>query len=173
MSCEELEELFTRCVELSKDVSANFICLARSLCQLQFESRDHFAEFLQLDVIDRRTAYYLITLDLLIWQVGDEARLKEIGWSKLSILVRFAKSTNYKELLHYAETHTARDLALVLAGKPVIPNARCMLLYMSPEDYAFVENVLFAFGATKRGKGLVGKEDALLAALKRAVASFE
>ncbi|MCP8939926.1 hypothetical protein NK718_15475 [Alsobacter sp. SYSU M60028] len=165
--------LFETATQLLSSVANNFIEVARAMSKLWIEDRPEFERLIEEGHIGRRKAYYLIRLSLLLEQLGDDDRARRIGWTKLSIITPYASGENLKELLAYAEAHTARDLAQVLAGKVPDAHSRCVLFYFSPVDYGIVEQVLMAFGAKKRGKGLVHKESALIAALKCAAQNIE
>ena len=75
--------------------------------------------------------------------------------------------------LALAEDCTAKELPARLKGGPKRANAHSILLRLTPRQYAPFEDILLANGASRptKGRGLVGKERALMRALRVASAS--
>ena len=118
--------------------------------------------------LSRRAVCYLLK----VWQAfGDlgipRERLVEVGWTKAAIVLENSEPEDVAEALALAETCTAKELPALLKGAPRKPKARTVLLRLSPRHYAQFEAVLLANGARcpKKGRGLSGKERALMKAL--------
>ena len=74
---------------------------------------------------------------------------------------RHRAGINFVKLIEYAENHTTKELeAYVAREKPA--DTRCVLLYFTPGEYRRYEKAALKCGATKRGRGLTGKEAATI-----------
>lgn len=116
----------------------------------------------------RRTTYYLLKVYERFETLGiDPNQLSKIGWTKLAILADYIDQANRKDLLRLAEKYTARELQGVLQGIEPVQGTRCVVFYLAPKDYETLESILVKHGAIKSGHGLVGKEPALIRALRQ------
>jgi len=125
---------------------------------------DEFASRVKLS---RRTLCYLLK----VWQAFSDLgiprdRLVRTGWTKLAAIAENLEA-GAEEALALAETYTAKELPALLKGAPRKAKARTVLLRLTPRQYDQFEAVLLANGARrpKRGRGLSGKEKALMKAL--------
>jgi hypothetical protein len=162
------DALYEKSLDLAKDVDDNFLDLARSLRQLLDRDPDLFRRVMDRTGLGSRKAYYLVNIDK--WFGGlpvGKARLKNIGWTKLQIIGPQVTPHNLDEMLELAENNTAAQLKSLMKGETPLNNAHCVLMYFSPKQYDELETVLLANGGTKQGRGILGKEEALLKALKK------
>ncbi len=60
-----------------------------------------------------------------------------------------------------------------MQGDNSLKNAHCVLMYFNPEQYAELEKALLKNGAERSGRGIVGKEEALINALRKATPGLE
>lgn len=119
--------------------------------------------------LGRRKAYYLVA----IWRrfatlPVERALLARVGWTKLAIIARAVPAGEERAALDIALATTSRDLPRVLKGGPREARRRhSVLLHLSPTQYQVFAQALAQFGAgpPKKGRGLVGKERALIRAL--------
>jgi hypothetical protein len=75
--------------------------------------------------------------------------------------------------LDLAQRNTARDLASILqGGEQMLEPRHSVLLYFTPRQYAVYAKAWLTHGAhkSKKGKGLVGQENAVVAIAKKALA---
>jgi hypothetical protein len=93
--------------------------------------------------------------------VSDD-RLKRIGWTKLQLIAKEITSRNARELIELAENVSANELKRAIRGQEPRERTRCIVLYFDMDAYAEVEHALVEHGAVRRGRGIVGREDALL-----------
>ena len=115
-----------------------------------------------------RKAYYLAEIDRRFRKLGvDRTRLRKIGWTKVQMIGRHVNNTNLDNLLLLAEKHAAYELNALLRGEQPHPETRCAVLYFTPEQYETFEKAVLANGGVKSGRGLLGKEEALIKALKK------
>ena len=70
-------------------------------------------------------------------------------------------------MLKAAETNTAAQLKSIVKGEKPVENAHCVLMYFTPAQYAIFEQALLANGGTRSGRGILDKEAAITAALKK------
>ena len=125
---------------------------------------------IDLTKLSRRTICYLLK----VWQTFSDLgipreRLVRIGWSKLAVIAENSEAEEMEEALALAETATVKELPALLKGAPRKAKARTVQLRLTPRQYEQFEAVLLANGARrpKKGRGLSGKEKALMKALGR------
>lgn len=97
-------------------------------------------------------------------------RLEAVGWTKLAILTRHGMGQMpIESYVDLAERTTAHMLQAQLATLTDAPNTRVVLLRLTPGQYEAYRACMIAHGAqkSKKGKGLVGQEDALMAAISK------
>jgi hypothetical protein len=117
-----------------------------------------------------RTARYLASIDRAYRNLRvPRHRLISIGWTKLAMLADVVDQKNCLELLTLAESFTVQELALILRGREPVEGTRCVLLYLTPPEYAVFETAIVAHGGTRTGRGLFNKEAALIKALSKLV----
>ena len=146
---------------------SDFLGRARTLDAIHPLKPDAFTMAAKAAGIGLRKAYGLVQIhrrfgSKAAWQ----ARLEKIGWTRLYIAARAdPEKWSTKQLLDLAEAHTAHDLEVILKGDTPPQNARVVVLRFTPEQYAVFENAVLAHGAEAVGKGLKGRERALIKAL--------
>ena len=98
-------------------------------------------------------------------------RLEGIGWTKLTILARYDKHAPSDVIL--AERSTVHELRTHLAKSGAAASTRVISLRLTPAEYATYRTCMIAHGAekAKKGKGLVGQEQALMSLISKAKAS--
>jgi hypothetical protein len=124
--------------------------------------------------LGRRKAYYLVEVSRKFEPLPiSRARLKKIGWTKLQIIGQHVTKDNVEELVSLAEQSKTKQLERKMQGDEPLNNAHCVLMYFSPKLYAEFEEALLKNGAERSGRGIVGKEGALISALRQAVPGLE
>ncbi len=162
------EELYGQAEALSANVEDNFLDLGRALRKLLDRDPELFSKLWQKASLGRRKAYYLVEVSRTFDPLPiSRNRLKKIGWTKLQLLAKQITKDNAQELLALAEENTTKQLEKLMRGEKPIDNAHCMLMYFSPKQYKVVEEAMLANGGVKSGRGVVGKEEALVRALKK------
>ncbi len=157
------EDLTERAAFLADFIAHDFVTLARHLRQLQDEKPDIVMKVAELAGISRRKCYSLIRISRQFDDLGiPEARLMDIGWTRLQIIGRYLSPDNAMQLLAMAEENTVHDLQLLLRGDTPVENPRVTVLYLSAEDHAKLATVLVSLGAAPNGNGLIGIEPALM-----------
>jgi hypothetical protein len=165
-----IEELYDRALALSSDVDDTFLELGRSLRQLLDRDPDLFQQIVKKGRLGRRKAYYLVEVSRKFEPLPiSRARLKKVGWTKLQIIGRHVTKDNVEELVNLAEQLRTKQLERKMQGEEPDSNAHCVLMYFSPKQYAEFEEALLKNGAETSGRGIVGKEQALIKALRKAV----
>jgi hypothetical protein len=118
--------------------------------------------------LSRRTISYLIAVWGRFSDLGiPRDRLVRAGWTKLAVIAEISEPGEEEEAVALAETATAKELPALLKGAPRKAKARTVQLRLTPRQYNQFEAVLLANGARrpKKGRGLSGKEKALMKAL--------
>jgi hypothetical protein len=118
--------------------------------------------------LSRRTICYLVSVRQAFCDLGiSRDRLVKVGWTKAAIVVENSEPEDVEEALALAETCTVKELPALLKGSPRKAKARTVLLRLTPRQYEQFEAVMLANGARrpKKGRGLSGKERALMNAL--------
>lgn len=153
----------------AKLVGHGFLLAARRLREVQDDAPGEFALVAKLLKIGYRKACYLAAIDRAFRDLGvDEAILNVVGWSKLRVLCDHVNAENCDHLLKIAAGTSTQDLKRILKHEPPPPTPHCTILYFSDDDYATFAKAILAHGGSKKGKGLVNKEAALIAALSAA-----
>ena len=163
-----IDDVYSKALELSLNVDGNFFELGRSLRHLLDRDPDKFRNVVEKTNLGMRKAYYLVNVAR--WFDGVRVkrdRLMRIGWTKLQIIGPHVNEKNVDELLGLAETNTAARLKVLMKGDKPVEDAHCVLMYFSPEQYRVLEEVLVRHGATAHRRGMNDKEAALIAALQR------
>src|SRR5208337_851216 len=162
------DELYSEAEALSANVEDNFLDLGKALRKLLDRDPALFQQLWQKTSLGRRKAYYLVEVSRVFDPLPiSRNRLKKLGWTKLQIIGRQITKDNAQELLAIAEENTAKQLERLMRGEKPIDNAHCMLMYFSPKQYKVVGEAMLANGGVKSGRGVVGKEEALVRALKK------
>ena len=157
------EQLFESALGLAKNIDDTFLDLGKQLAMLHDRDRRLFSKLVTKSGLGSRKAYYLVEIHRAFYGLGvSRTRLKKIGWTKLQVIAKKVTKHNVDELLDLCESHTARQLAVLLRGEKPITNAHCVLMYFTPKQYAELEDALKEHGAKKAGRGLLDKEDALI-----------
>jgi hypothetical protein len=147
---------------------AEVICDLRTLPKPPDGDRPTLDELASRINLSRRAVCYLIK----VWQAFSDLgiprdRLVRTGWTKLAVIAETCKPGEEEEALAVAETCTAKELPALLRGAPRRAKARTVHLRLTPRQYDKFEAVMLANGARrpKKGRGLSGKEKALMRAL--------
>jgi hypothetical protein len=169
-----IEELYDGALALSSDVEDTFLELGRSLRQLLDRDPSLFQQIVKKGRLGRRKAYYLVEVSRKFEPLPiSRARLKKIGWTKLQIIGQHVTKDNVEELVSLAEQLKTKQLERKIQGDDPLGNAHCVLMYLSPKQYAEFEEALLKNGGERSGRGIVGKEEALIKALRKAVPGLE
>jgi hypothetical protein len=128
--------------------------------------------------LGRRKAYYLVEISRKFEPLPISwARLKKIGWTKLQIIGRLVTKDNVEELVNLAEQLKTKQLERKMRGEEPREeppsDTHCVLMYFNPEQYTQLKEVLLQNGAEESGRGIVGKEEALINALRKAVPGLD
>ncbi|MBP2157490.1 MULTISPECIES: hypothetical protein [Asticcacaulis] len=149
----------------------NFLELARGLRKVKENTPELFDEVIKGLRLHSRKAYYILNVEaeLQAFGISDE-RLLEIGWTKLSLIAPKLTQENHQKLLKLAETHTAREVGLLLNGEFPAPDSKVLQIYLPVKDYDIVAKALTLFGAGLVDGSLIYKEDALVGMAKHVLA---
>jgi beta-galactosidase/beta-glucuronidase len=168
-----------RAATLAGIPSKNFYDLALALVAVNDTKPGQILKLGQNHGMSRRRLYYLLEVGRFLKKgniVKDEA--ERLGWTKFVILARHSAADpsltkeQVSTLLALARQSTAHQLPEALATKTPLGKAdRALLIRIPQEQYEIVEAALLAHGAKKHGKGLVGKEAALVALAANSLAS--
>lgn len=152
---------YIKAVKYSENVDEYFLELGRILSEAQEAGGDLYKNL--MDLLDRRTAYYLIEIDKAFNPLGVErSELIAVGWTKLARIARHVTQDNVEEMLVLARDSTDRQLRAIVQGETPPKKARVVLLYLRPKHYRRYAQALLMHGATSVGKGLAGQENALM-----------
>jgi hypothetical protein len=125
-------------------------------------------ELVDLTKRSRRTICYLLKVSQTFSALSiPRDRFVRTGWTKLAVIAENSEPEEMEEALALANTCTAKELPALLKGAAPRAKARTVQLRLTPRQYDQFKAVLLANGARrpKRGRGLSGKERALMKAL--------
>lgn len=144
----------------------SFLAAGRFLKERLEAGPDQFTQVVMHAGLSKRRAYALARIYRQFGQLGIETeRLEKIGPTKLEIIGRFVEPDNLEDLLALAETHTGHEIASLMRFGKLESKWRSVLLRFSVPEYEVFEKIVVKYGAKKTGKGLFGKEAALMDAL--------
>jgi hypothetical protein len=166
---DDSEQVIRAAAELALRPHVADLELADALWRAEQAAPGSLMRVVELSGLGRRKAYYLVA----IWRrfatlPVERALLAKVGWTKLAIIARQVPAGEELSALDMARTTTTRDLPRVLrGGRRDRPKRHSVLLRLSPTQYRVFAQALAQFGAEppKKGRGLVGKERALIRAL--------
>lgn len=154
--------LVRRALGLAAEEKDRSIELAQCLAEIQAEQP--LTDFIRRSGISRRKAYFLAEIGRKLTDVDATVdRLTKIGWTKLQIVLRHVGGMPSSELLEFAETHTAHELKRMLPESPSASKSKCVILYFNPGQYAAFRKAILDHGGKSSGRGLIGKEEAVVA----------
>ena len=158
-----IEKLLQTAVKLSAQPDDTFPGLARSLAAIYAQDKALLGRFIEQSGMGRRKAYYLLDLGKRLADLGlPDKRFEKIGWTKLQIIGKKLTPRNAETLLGWAEECNAPQLAARVRGETSTSKSRCVLLYFSPAQYRQFERAILTSGGKRSGRGLVGKEAAIM-----------
>jgi len=152
----------------SKIELAEVLSYLRALPKPPDGDRPTLNELVALTKLSKRAVCYLLK----VWRRFSDLdvprdRLASIGWTKLAVIAENCEPGDEEHALALAEASTLKELPALLKGGAPKPKARTVLLRLTPRQHAHFESFLLAHGARrpKKGRGLSGKEKALMKAL--------
>ncbi|MBB4201058.1 hypothetical protein CCR94_11330 [Rhodoblastus sphagnicola] len=164
----------TEVKRLANERDTTSIELAEALWQAEQTTPGTWAEIVSSTRLERRKAYALLQ----IWgrfaglDVPREL-LIDVGWTKATLVARLAEPGTELGWLDLANGITAKELEATLRGEERAQEKMHSVLFrLTPAQHALLTKVLLKHGATRppKGKGLCGKEAALMKALAKASA---
>ena len=139
--------------------------LAECLQKIYKIDRAEFGTLLGKPRLGSRKAYYLRKIGEQVERGNfSKPRLRNIGWTKLEVIGRNLTD----RMLKLAEKHTAQELKLLVRGKIVPRDGHCVQMYFTPHQYRVFKKAVLQHGAARSGRGLVNKEQALVALITKA-----
>jgi hypothetical protein len=161
-------------VALASRRTDNFWDLGNALLMLRDSPRftGDFRRTVKKAGLNLRQAYYLCQI---VDQLRPFARYKErfeaIGWTKTQVIARGLNEQNLKERLELAEAkgNSTRKLQSLMKGKKPPDKTRCVQLYFTEEEYETFEKAVVMNGGSPVGRGLIDKEVAVMALIKKAM----
>ncbi|WP_137871260.1 hypothetical protein [Sphingopyxis sp. 2PD] len=172
-----VDHLKLEALALAAKSTKSFHAFARALSAAHKSDPAFLYEVEEAAKIKRRALFYLSDVGGFLTDHGiTEKQAERIGWTKIQIVARHVRCNNAvsKRLIHrylkIAEHTTAHRLPAALNNqdddRPV--TSRTVLLRIPADAYPALENALLAHGAEKQGRGLVGKEQAIMALIQSA-----
>jgi hypothetical protein len=163
------DELYAKALSQASHVEQTFLELGASLKRLYDRDKDLYHKVVEKSGLGSRKAYYLLEISRKLAKFPGipKARLRALGWTKLQAVAKKLTAQNADELLTLAEQNTVRDLESLIRGEtPKGDNAKCVLMYFTPEQYDVYSEAVLKKGAYRSGRGILGKEEALIKILK-------
>ena len=164
-----INELYEKALHQSTHVDQTFLELGTSLRRLYDRDRDLYHKVVDKSGLGSRKAYYLLDISRKFEKLPGipKSRLRAVGWTKLQVISKQLTAQNADELLTMAENNPVRDLEALMRGeKPKGENAKCVLMYFTPEQYEVYAESLLKKGAYRSGRGILNKEEALIKILE-------
>ena len=168
----DVDHLRQEALALAAKPTKSFHAFARALWAAHSNDPTFLHEVERVAGIKRRALFYLSNVGgfLADYSIAEE-QAEQIGWTKLQIIARHAARQPGRVSQHAMQAKLriavrtpayALPAALETQGMPSEGPLRSVLLRMPAEQYADLEAALIACGAERKGRGLIGKEDALV-----------
>lgn len=168
-------DIKSRVIALAGNPSKNFFDLASALVSLHDFEASLLSEVAREAGISRRRIYYLLKVGRMSLENAISRNdAEKLGWTKLQIIARHIAEvgTVTREDVHafmaIAHKSTARELPQKLRSG-ITATTRAEVFYLNASQRDELRRVLVAFGAKRRGVGLVGREDAILQIVRAAM----
>jgi len=159
-------EAFEKAVRLSSKFDENFVELGHLLKHLKDTEPALFKQVCEETSLGDRKAMYLVKIARRTEHLPiPKGQMAKVGWTRMEIVANQLTPSTWKHWMATAETHTARDLRIILKGKRPVPGTRTIVLHLAPQDYASFEKVLLMNGAKANGLGMLNKERALMSVI--------
>lgn len=165
---DKLSNLVDEIARLTEREPEDFIQLGRLLRHLKAANKATYDATLIKVGIGSRKAFYLREISQKLEELGvSDAGFNEIGWTKTQIIVPHLTRGNAKRLVKLAKSNTAQELKALVPEKTARPKRRCVVLYFGPSQYTEFKRAILANGGKPHsGRGLSGKERALMAIIR-------
>jgi hypothetical protein len=114
-------------------------------------------------------AYHLIKISQKFERIGlPEPQLNRLGWTKLEIVGRHITKPSASKLMALAEKYKAKDLEAAILSDGLSKRTQSVLLFFTSNQHRKFTSAIVRFGATRSGRGFIGKEEALIAIIQKA-----
>jgi hypothetical protein len=165
---ESVVDLIEEIVRLANREKKDFIRLASLLAVLREDDMATYEAAITEAGIGARKMFYLREINKKLEKLGvSDPGFIEIGWTKTQIIVPCLTRKNVQRLIKLAKKHTAQQLKALVPEKTARPKRRCVMLYLGPTQYSMFEEAILAHGGKPHsGRGLSGKERALMAIIR-------
>lgn len=167
-------------VALAKKSTKSFHAFSSALWMAHSNNPTVMHEVARVAGIKRRALFYLSDVGGFLTEHNiTEDQAERIGWTKIQIVARHIRRDTkvgkrlIQRYLTIAEHTTAHRLPAALKNQDADRTvaSRTVLLRIPADAYPALENALLAHGAEKQGRGLVGKEVAIMALVQSMTAS--
>lgn len=168
----DVDHLKQEALALAAKPTKSFHAFARALWGAHSNDPTFLHEVERVAGIKRRALFYLSNVGRFLADYSvTEEQAERIGWTKLQIIARYAANQPRRLSRHAMQAKLgiaartpahALPAALERQDTPSEGPLRSVLLRLPAEQYADVEAALIACGAERKGRGLIGKEDALV-----------
>lgn len=130
--------------------------------------KTEFDALVRSEGMDHRKAYYLVNIANAFERSPlPRADLVKVGWTKLEMLKDRARDAGFSGLLEQALEMPVPELRRVLAGGEARQERHVVQLYLSPEQFEVLAQVVEQHGGTRVGRTLHKREEALTSALRK------
>lgn len=168
----DVDHLKREALALAAKPTKSFHAFAHALWAAHRNDPAFLHEVERVAGIKRRALFYLSNVGGFLAEYSiTEEQAERIGWTKLQIVARHAANQPgrisqraMQAKLGIATRTPAHALPAALERQDIPSEGplRSVLLRLPAEQYADVEAALIACGAERKGRGLIGKEDALV-----------
>lgn len=165
---------------LAKKSTKSFHAFSSALWMAHSNNPAVMHEVVGVAGIKRRALFYLSDVGGFLTEHNiTEDQAERIGWTKIQIVARHVRRHTLvgkrmiQRYLTIAERTTAHRLPAALKNQDtdLTVASRTVLLRIPADAYPALENALLTCGARKQGRGLAGKEEAIMALVQSVTAS--
>lgn len=152
-------------------VASQFLELAGMLRELRDQDPATFLAVVERLALTPRWVDHLIGIERAFSNLpAPPERLHRMGWTTLQLLAPHIRPENWVELIELGETRTLQELQRILRGGETGDSRQTVELHLSDLQMEVFRRAALAHGALEVDGAFWGREEALTAALSRALA---
>lgn len=158
----------TNAPQLVTEPVEDFMATGKLLAELNDLDPVTFRSTLQAMGLSLRKGYYLIEIHQTYAKLKiPKEVLLGIGWTKLQVMASVVSPSSWPFWIAQAEALAVHELKDLVAGKALHLDKHCVLFYLTPAEFDVLSMVLVRHGATRDGRSILGKEEALMKCMVR------
>lgn len=164
----ELKTLLDKATDLYGSVRNNYFEFGKVLLLISQIDKPAWDDFIAKIGLKTRRAYaYMEIYDAYKGSKIHKAKLAEIGWTKMHLMIPYKNHYPIDDLLTLASENNVPNLERVLRDQKSPQDLKVFTEYFTPKEYAEVERALKAEGMVKGPRGYTNRKEAFLKLIRK------